>query len=448
MKNPVLLYFVVYNMRLNKKRNKERALEGFFLRGNMETNRKEDCELKVKLFGNFSLMYGEHSLLGKKVSETQFTLLMQILLYYHKTGVSREHLEELLFGDRDVKNVHHTMQSVIYNAKNRLKKAGLPDVNYIRLEKGVFYWNEEIPVHTDTTQFEELCEAAERTEDKKEKLSLLLEACHYYTGEFMGMYGSIIWVAGQARKYRHKFYDCVEKAAEILREQEDYIRLRKLGEYAAGIAPFADWECLTMEALIGLGKFEDAENLYADTVDYYFKERGIQPSEKLMQMFDRMENQMIHPMGMLDKIQKKLIEDDEKDGGYLCSYPVFRGIYRMVTRMMERGGQSVYLMLCTVVDSKGNPMKDGEQLDELSERLANAICRSIRHGDAVNRYGKGQYLVLLINITLENCEIIKRRIDANFLTGRQRTGVQYHVSAVQCEPYYKFDNEMYEEERR
>ena len=65
-------------------------MEGKELR-DMEIKAKEVCELKVKLFGNFSLMYGEQSLLGKKTSETQFTLLMQILLYYHKTGVSREH---------------------------------------------------------------------------------------------------------------------------------------------------------------------------------------------------------------------------------------------------------------------------------------------------------------------------------------------------------------------
>ena len=278
-------------------------MEGKELR-DMEIKAKEVCELKVKLFGNFSLMYGEQSLLGKKTSETQFTLLMQILLYYHKTGVSREHLEELLFGDRDIKNVHHTMQSVIYNAKKRLKKAGLPDVNYVRLEKGVFYWNDEIPIDADTTTFEELYDAAEKTEDKKERLALLIEACRCYTGEFMERYASMIWAAGKARKYRNQFYDCVEKAAELLREQEDYTRLKRLGDYASGIAPFADWECLSMEALIGLGKFEDAENLYANTVDYYFKERGIQPSEKLMQMFERMENQMIHPMGMLDKIQK------------------------------------------------------------------------------------------------------------------------------------------------
>ena len=121
-----------------------------------------------------------------------------------------------------------------------------------------------------------------------------------------------------------------------------------------------------------------------------------------------------------------------RQGGYVCSYPVFQGIYRMITRLIERGGQSVYLMLCTVVDSKGNPMKAGPMLEDLSQRLGDAIQHSVRHGDAVNRYGKGQYLVLLVNITRENCSILQRRINYHFLVGRQRTGIQYHVNSVIC----------------
>lgn len=389
--------------------------------------------LKVKMFGNFSMMYGETSLLGKKVSETQFAYLMQILLHNLKNGVSREQLEEMMFGDRDIKNVHHTMQSVIYNAKNRLKKSGLPDVNYIKLEKGIFYWTDEIPVEADTAEFEELCQAAENTENEDEKLQLLLDACHCYKGDFLSMYVGVMWAASEARKYRRMFYSCIEQAAQILREREDFMQLEKLGQYASGIAPFADWECLTMEALIGMGRYEEATDLYASTVELYFQERGIRPSEKMMESFSRLEGQMTHPCELLETIQNKLVEEGGHRGGYLCTYPVFRGIYRMVTRMMERGGQSVYLMLCTVVDSKGNPMKDSDQLDELSGRLGDAIRKSIRQGDAINRYGKGQYLVLLVNTTLENCSIIQKRIDSNFLTGRQRTGVKYHVSPVRCE---------------
>ena len=80
----------------------------------MEQNKSKDNVLYVKMFGSFSMIYAGESVLGNKVSETQFTYMMQILLHNRKNGVSRESLEEMLFGDRDIKNIHHTMQSVIY----------------------------------------------------------------------------------------------------------------------------------------------------------------------------------------------------------------------------------------------------------------------------------------------------------------------------------------------
>lgn len=121
-------------------------------------------------------------------------------------------------------------------------------------------------------------------------------------------------------------------------------------------------------------------------------------------------------------------------GGYLCSYPVFQGIYRMVGRMMERGGQSVYLMLCTVVDGKGNPLEDVVILEEFTGRLGDAILNSVRRSDAVTRYGRGEYLVLLVNTTREDCDKIQKRINYRFIIGRQRTGVQYYVNSVICTP--------------
>ena len=98
--------------------------------------------------------------------------------------------------------------------------------------------------------------------------------------------------------------------------------------------------------------------------------------------------------------------------------------------MMERHGDQVFLMLCTVVDSKKNPMKDGPKLEELSDRLLESIVKSVRRSDTVTKYGKGQYLVLLANTTRENCDIVQRRIDRNFRVGRQRTGIEYFTNSA------------------
>lgn len=390
--------------------------------------------LYVQMFDSFQMSYGGKPLTGGTRRDTHFSSLMQILLHNFKTGVSRDYLEDVLLGDRDIENRHQALQTIIYKAKRKLRSMGLPDVNYISLEKGICRWTPLIPVEEDAAVFEDYYMRASETEDEEEKLDLYRCACYLYKGDFLSVYAGVLWAGAEARRYREMFGSCVCRAASILRKRQDWEGLEKLGNYVMKTDPFADWEALTMEALIQGGRYEEARQLYADTADSYLAERGIYPAEKMMKMMEELGRKMKYSYEALDQIQKNLMEElANMQGGYECSYPIFRGIYQVVNRMMERGGQSVYLMLCTLVDGKGNPMKEGKRQEELFLRLRDAVQKSVRHGDIINQYGKGQLLVLLINTTRENCEIIERRINQRFLAEGQRTGVRYHVNSVICQ---------------
>ena len=409
----------------------------------MTSNPEEPC-LQVQMLGGVSLSWGGKLVAGStKSSESQFNYLMQLLLHHGENGVSRDMLERVLFEDRDIQDIHHAARSVIYNAKRKLRAAGLPDVNYIEQRKGICYWNPQVPVKEDAAEFERLYRQAEEASDREEKVKLYMEACHLYTGEFLPQQTGVVWVAQEAKRYRALFCSCVERAVRQLRLTQDFPQMEELGIYATAINPLSDWETVTMEALVAMGRYEDARRLYDDTVDLYFQEQGLRPSSRMMELFEKLGTQMEHQYDALDDIQRKLSEGGGNAyGGYLCTYPVFQGVYRMVERMMERGGQSVYLMLCMVVDSKGNPMKEGSVLEELTHRLGEAIQQSVRHSDSVCRYGKGQYLVLLVNTTRENCGVIQRRINYHFIVRRQRTGIQYYVNSVVCTPKGKGRSEQ------
>lgn len=388
--------------------------------------------IHVRMFGSFSATYGGRSLTGQKTSESQFSYLLQVLFHAGEEGVSRDALEQALFADKDLENIHHAAQSVIYNSKKKLKALGLPEANYIEQNKGVYRWTPEIPVVEDAREFERLCAEASGEEDAERRLELYLEAIFLYTGGFLETQTGTLWAAREERRYLGLFCEAMERAAELLRQKSDFIRLEDIGLHAARVHPLSDWEALTMEAMVSMGRYDDARRLYEDTVEKYLEEQGLRPSERMMEMLERLGSQMEHQYEVLDTIQQKLTEEGHEPGGYECSYPVFLGNYRIMERAMERGGQSVFLMLCTIVDSKGNPMKYGPPLDELSDRLGEAIRRATRRSDVICRYGRGQYLVLLSNTTLENCKVVQRRINQNFITRRQRTGVEYHVNSVFC----------------
>ena len=399
--------------------------------------------LYVRMLGGFSVLWnGKLIAGGSKASDSQLTCLLQILIHNRATGVTRDRLEELLFGDRDMHNVHHALQSVIYNTKKKLEKAGLPPENYIIQRSGVFFWTDKIPLVEDAGEFEHLFNEAEAENDPDERLVLYQEAVHWYAGEFLPIQTAAVWAAQEARRLKAMFCRCVESTAEYLRERQDFFQLEELGIHAANIDPLADWETLTMEALVSLGRYDEARKLYDDTAEFYFNEQGLRPSKKMMKQLDRLGDGIQHQHAVLDEIQAELTEKGESlPGGYLCSYPVFAGIYRMVERMMERGGQSVYLMLCTIIDGKGNPMREGPMLDELSRRMGDAVRRSIRRGDAMCQYGKGQFLALLVNTTRENCGLVQKRINERFVIGRQRSRIEYYVSSVFWVPPFDPDEE-------
>ncbi len=398
----------------------------------MRMTDQEPDVLYVRTLGGFSVQWnGKLIVGGSRASDSQSAYLLQILIHNRKMGVTRDKLEELLFEGRDMSNVHHALQSVIYNTKKKLESAGLPPGNYVEQKKGVFCWTDKIRVIEDASLFRETFEEAENAENRDEKLALYLEAFYCYGGEFLPSQTAVIWAAQEARKLKGLFCECVEKAAQLLRENQDFFQLEELGLRAAKIDPLSDWEELTMEALAALGRYDEARKLYDDTVQFYFNEMGLRPTGKMLEQLENLGDKMEHRQAALDQIQSELSGlSDSFPGGYLCNYPVFIGIYRMVERLLERGGQSVFLMLCTVVDGKGNPIKESPALDELTKRMGDAVRRSVRRGDAMSQYGRGQYLVLLINTTRENCVIIQKRINAHFNAGRSRTGIKYHVNSV------------------
>ena len=87
----------------------------------MRNTETRENVLYVRMLGGFSMQWnGKLIAGGSKASDSQTTYLLQILIHARGKGVTQDQLEELLFEDREMNNVHHALQSVIYNTKKKL----------------------------------------------------------------------------------------------------------------------------------------------------------------------------------------------------------------------------------------------------------------------------------------------------------------------------------------
>ena len=202
--------------------------------------------LSVRTFGGFQMLWNGTVIAGSvKDRDSQYTRLMEILLHYSSEGVTRERLEDVLFGDSKSEDTAHLLRSVIYYTRRKLARQGLPASDFIRYEDGRYYWTAEIPVREDAREFEQMAQAALRTEDPSGAASpdALLEACYSYGGEFLPDQSGILWVIMEDRRYRALFARCAEEAARRLRAVGDYGRLEELAGYAIEVWDHAIRRC-------------------------------------------------------------------------------------------------------------------------------------------------------------------------------------------------------------
>ena len=75
----------------------------------------------------------------------------------------------------------------------------------------------------------------------------------------------------------------------------------------------------------------------------------------------------------MEQLQTVLAEDTVLHGAYYCPFPSFIDTYRAVGRMLERSGQSAYLMLCWLTDRQGQPLGDRERLVKATPQVLSLI---------------------------------------------------------------------------
>ena len=105
-----------------------------------------------------------------------------------------------------------------------------------------------------------------------------------------------------------------------------------------------EWQLWRIDSLLALNRHKEALKVYEETASLYFNEFGLKPSEKMLERFHSMSSQIQGVPSDMWEIRRDLREKTKGKGAYFCSLPSFIDTYRIITRMTERTGMSVFLI--------------------------------------------------------------------------------------------------------
>lgn len=379
--------------------------------------------LEIRMLGTFSVNYAGREIVIDRNAVSKTTQFLQMLALHGQEGISKAGLIDALYGRETVENKNGSLNNTIFRLRRQLKAAGLPDSQYICIQNGMCTWDEAIPLWVDVCEFQNLAEESQ-SKTGQEEIRLCRKAVACYTGEFLPNMIGEGWVTVENVHCKELYTNCVRKLCEYYMKEEHYEETLRIATSASVIYPFEDWQLWQIDSLMAMSRYQEAMEVYEKATKLVLDELGLPPSPEMLRRFRIMGEHVSQTAEVTEDIRKRLDEKVHIEGAYYCSFPGFIDIYHVFSRMMERNGATVYIMLCTL---KGISVKDGyiEGKDrEASELLAEAIRGSLRRGDFYTRYSYSQYLILFSDIRMENCKIVSDRIQKRF---EQKTAGEYRV---------------------
>lgn len=404
----------------------ERPSEGFYAR----------------FLGGFSLYFSGQEMFLEVNPHGKTMQLIYFLLKAGTKGCEKKELLELIRpGEKNTKKRMNNFRQQLFRIRERIHQAGFPEGDYIVNQENRYYFTRDYPLYVDTEKLDDLigqirswpgtgAGTGSIREEKQKPWKQYEEYCEAYTGEFLPVLGGEEWAALESAYYQKWYFTCLNQLSVRLKEQKKYERLLRLVAAASQFHPYDEWQVVQIECLMALGRRKEAEKVYEEASELFYKDLGVNSLERAMASYPQQMNSG-SAMCVLEKVKESLDEEEkEKQGAYYCSYPSFIDLYRIRARMDEMNKEQSLLLLCTLSEAQG----EGEEKEERKEQMElfrKTLVQQIRSEDVYTQYSENQYLVLLSAAGHENEKVMLSRLKNGWERAGGQAKVEFSIDEVE-----------------
>lgn len=385
--------------------------------------------LKINTLGVFSVSVNNEKISDNSSRSGQIWKLFKFIITNKATPISTEKLIDMLWPDENCDNPIKALYSLVFRLRSILRAKFSDNPEFFTFHHNSYIWNDNAPYWLDTENFVFLCKEADDVSLPPEKrISLFQSAFDLYKGDYLAESGQEAWVLPYTNYYKRLFSAAIAAYAKICESAGDYKNIIKYCEKAIAMDLYDEANHVTLiETLLNIGQFSQAMAHYNYIAAVLRKDLGVQPSERLQELNRQIHKQLEDVQYDIKMIQGSLSENDFMSGAYYCDIDVFREIYRLEKRAMERSGLSAYLVLISLVGSNNSALPAAD-LSVALAMLKKITLFGLRRGDVVAQYSKSQLLLLLPGNSYETCETVMERLEESFMKARHALDVKLIVS--------------------
>ena len=390
--------------------------------------------LYVKLLGNFEVR-NSHGILNRETLHSDKLMrLLSYILIFRKKDLTVQELCDALWPNGTSENPAGALKNLMYRLRGSMKILGEDD--FILTRRGFYSWNQEITVQADFEQFDELCRTvSDGSETEEQRVAAAQAAVKIYNGTLPSKVASEQWGLPLETYFHSCYLDTVKYLAGYYENLEMYEQMEDLCSEALTYDGLDEQlHCNLIKALIQQGKKNLALAHYHRAEKQLYDSLGMRGSLKLRSVYENLLSMKTNQYGNMDEIRRDILESRNTDSVFMCEYSVFKEIYRLENRRLDRLGITEYILLLSLKrEEKEAQEQTWEFLTKRAmEKLEGVLKGQLRRGDAAARYSDSQFIVLLPTCTQHTAQMVADRISSAFAETSKNKGLilTYEIQEV------------------
>ena len=367
------------------------------------------------MFGGFEASYQGNAIFYKD-ARSKIAQLLSYMLLRRPRMIPRSELADAVLEDGEYDNPSAVVNNLIYRLRRALASSGMGE-DVIIHEKNSYALIIDAECDIDTESFIALERVSQDPDkDERERFEICLRAMELYRGDLLKNAMSAPWVMYDSLRFSQMYLNLAKTTRSLAEETQSCERALGVLKHAAELFPYdEEMAAVYIYCLCSTNRIKEARIFYDRTVGRLMDDLGVNPSDHLTDAYAGMA-ECLRGKTETAYQARQSISELEPDGGAFCSnLEAFSHIYKFTVRQMERTGQSVFLMLCTLTEHDGSVPTAGDRMTKVTEAFHGAIKKTLRSSDVYTRYSPSQFLVLLTEITHEDCDAaVASRLRGNF----------------------------------
>ena len=381
--------------------------------------------VRIQMMGNYLIFIDEQRIENPVSRSRKGSALLAFLILHRGYQVPNQRLLRELWSDSIVTNPENALKTLVSRTRSMLNQMVKGLGNCLVSDRGAYHWEQQENVRVDVLELMDLFDELVKQRDPTARRALFQQLMQLYKGDLYQT-GNLNEEAAYAERMHRQFLDAVYEYVDMLRDEEAYNEISAVCRTALEVDNFDDrLHIELMKAMVHLNRVSDAMAQYHHAANITYRYLGAEPSESMREFYALLNRSRRSLKFNLDSIRNELRESSKEHGACVCDYHMFKEIYNLQMRNLERLGTTMFLGIIMIGDVEDG-QTDYVRQDTIVSALIEILRNNLRKGDIITRFAPTVVAVLLPTVNYDTGSMVMERVRQLFFKRFPNSNIPFH----------------------